>query len=269
MRVAEEKEQGMASLVVPEWAELDWLWHGFSTRPGGVSRVYSNGGDGELNLGFTATDSAENVRENRRRFVQEISGNSETRLATVRQVHSNRAVVLEPGFSGWDAAPEADGMMTGERGVLLGILTADCVPVLVVDPVVRVVAGFHAGWRGTSGRIVELGVGQMQREFGSEPGRLLAAIGPAIGGCCYAVGAEVIGQFEDRFGYADELFTRSDDETRLDLIEANRRQLLAAGLDAGSVAVVGGCTSCHPDLYYSHRASGGHAGRMMAVVGIR
>jgi len=258
----------IAPLTVPEWAGMDWLWHGFSTRAGGVSTAYFRAdlACGELNLGFTAVDSAENVHENRRRFVERITGASETQLVAVRQVHSHLSV--EVGSSGWEMTPEADGMMTRKPGVLLGIQTADCIPVLVVDPVLRAVAGFHAGWRGTVERIVESGVRRMREEFGSEPGMLLAAIGPGIGPCCYAVGAEVVERFEERFAYAADLFTKDGNAIQLDLIEANRRQLLDAGLGAESISIVGGCTSCHPELYFSHRASGGHAGRMMAVVGI-
>ena len=108
----------------------------------------------------------------------------------------------------------------------------------------------------------------MREEFGSDPADLVAAIGPGIGQCCYTVGIEVQEQFSADFSYAAELFRSVDDALLLDLVEANRRQLMAAGLSEGSLAVVGGCTSCKPGLFYSHRASGGHAGRMMAVIGV-
>ena len=285
-------------LKVMGWEGIDWLWHGFSTRAGGVSRAYLRdgadveNGSGELNLGFTATDSAENVRENRLRYVAAVTGSRSTSLVAVRQVHSNRSVVLRAPFVGFgaEAVPEADGIITDQPGLLLGIQTADCIPVLVVDRVRRVVAGFHAGWRGTVERIVELGVETMRAEFGSEPGDLAAAIGPGIGPCCYVVGAEVLDRFTKNFSYAPELFSQraveSDEQMGggnaglglcvdlrvdlvIDLTEANRRQLLAAGLRADTISVVGGCTGCHPELFYSHRTSGGHAGRMMSVIGIR
>jgi len=283
---------GVQPLTVMAWAELDWLWHGFSTRAGGVSRAYLlDGADvegGELNLGFTAADPAENVRENRLRFVAAVTGSRLTPLVAVRQVHSNRSVVLRAPFVGFDpeAVPEVDGIITDQPGLLLAIQTADCIPVLVVDRVRRVVAGFHAGWRGTVERIVELGVETMRVEFGSQPGDLAAAIGPGIGPCCYTVGDEVLERFTKNFSYAPELFSQgtggSDEATGegnaglglrvdlvIDLIGANRRQLLAAGLRADSISVVGGCTGCHAELFYSHRTSAGHAGRMMSVVGIR
>jgi YfiH family protein len=271
---------GVEWLGVPGWGNLDWLWHGFSTRRGGVSRVYLAGNEigpgelnlgelnpGELNLGFTAADTAENVRENRLRFVDAVSGSRETSLRTVRQVHSNRSMTAAEVAR--ETILEADGLMTGLAGVLLGIQTADCIPVLVADPVRRAVAAFHAGWRGTVARIVELGVGRMMEEFGSDPADLIAAIGPGIGVCCYTVGEEVQAQFDANFSYAEELFLPAEGAFCLNLVEANRRQLMAAGLRPDAIATVGGCTSCQPQLFYSHRASGGHAGRMMAAIGIR
>jgi YfiH family protein len=267
---------GVEWLSAPGWDGEDWLWHGFSTRRGGVSRAYldepenAENRSGELNLGFTAADLPENVRENRLRFAGAITGDRETPLATVRQVHSNLSVVVpRDGMANSGTVLEADGVMTGQPCMLLGIQTADCIPVLVADPVKRAVAAFHAGWRGTVERIVELGVGRIAAEFGSHPEDLIAAIGPGIGACCYTVGGEVRARFAAKFSYAEELFLRRGEDLYLNLVEANRRQLLAAGLVADAIAAVGGCTACQPELFYSHRASGGHAGRMMAVIGIR
>jgi YfiH family protein len=184
--------------------------------------------------------------------------------------------------------------MTDKPGILLAVQTADCIPVLVADRKRRVVAAFHAGWRGTVKRIVETGVGRMRLEFGSRPEDMIAAIGPGVGTCCYAVGEEVFSEFESQFLYGRDLFHEvySADVVRqkypmlfltqrapghspigpslhLDLVEANRRQLLDAGVKPRSIKIVGGCTSCEPALFFSHRASQGHAGRMMAVIGIR
>jgi YfiH family protein len=280
-------QNGVAWVAVPNWGDFDWLRHGFSTRAGGVSRVYlpksaDENTPGELNLGFTSHDIEENVRENRSRLIEAVSGSRDTPLATVRQIHSSRSIVVNAGNAGIasELVPQADGIMTNHSGLMLGIQTADCIPVLVADPVQRAVAAFHAGWRGTVERIVELGIRRMREEFGSDPANLVAAIGPGIGACCYTVGDEVLARFDAGFSYSRELFSEGSDGAdaangavrsalRLDLIEANHRQLLAAGLDAGSIAVVGGCTACQPGRFYSHRASGGHAGRMMAVIGIR
>jgi polyphenol oxidase len=291
---------GVKWLPVPAWERpgsrtKDWLWAGFSTRLGGLSRAYcAEDAPGELNLGFTADDDREVVTANRRLLAEAITGNAETPLVAIRQIHSS-VLVLSGGKDAVRERPcKGDGLMTDQPGVLLGIQTADCIPVLVADRKRRAVAAFHAGWRGTVKRIVEAGVGRMRLEFGSRPEDLIAAIGPGIGPCCYAVGEEMLSSFEAQFVYGRELFREvySTDEVRtkypmlfltqrapghspigpslhLNLIEANRRQLLDAGLKPRSIQVIGGCTNCHPELFFSHRASKGHAGRMMSVIGIR
>ena len=278
---------GVESVFVPAWERFDWLWHGFSTRRSGVSRAYlpanssASEQQGDLNLGFTPADERGAVIENRERFAEALSGSRQTPLILVRQIHSNCSLTAPAASFAPDAIPAADGLMTDGAGTLIGVQTADCIPVLVVDPAHRAVAAFHAGWRGTVERIVELGVARMRTEFGSDPAQLLAAIGPGIGACCYTVGAEVRERFGAKFRYAKDLFAdgvrfgasgaseQQPSGMRLDLIEANRRQLLDAGLAAGAIAVVGGCTSCQPELFFSHRASGGHAGRMIAAIGVR
>lgn len=287
-------ENGVEWLPVPQWETMRWLWHGFSTRRGGTTRCYgSSEGQGELNLGFTAEDSMEAVVRNRGLFAEAITGNSGTPVVTVGQFHSNLVVRVGRADAERKQVRKADGLMTDETGVLLAILTADCIPVLVADRKRRVVAAFHAGWRGTVKRIVESGVGRMRMEFGSRPEDLVAAIGPGVGACCYAVGEEVLSHFESQFTYAGELFREvyDPDSVRmkypllfltqrapghssagfgihLDLIEANRRQLLSAGVKPKAIRLIGGCTSCQRTLFFSHRASHGRAGRMMAAIGI-
>jgi hypothetical protein len=183
---------------------MNWLWHGFSTRRGGLSRVYcADDAPGELNLGFTADDDREAVVRNRRLLAEAITGDPATPLVALRQIHSNCVIPADRSSS---LGCKADGLMTDEPGVLLGIQTADCIPVLVADRKRRVVAAFHAGWRGTVKRIVESGVGRMRLRYGSRPEDLMAAIGPGIGPCCYSVGEETRSEFESQFAYADELF---------------------------------------------------------------
>lgn len=283
---------GVQWLRVPGWDKHGWLWHGFSTRLGGVSTAYAvEGVPGELNLGFTADDERDNVLRNRRLLAEAISGDASTPLVTVRQIHSNVVVIAQAG----DAGPsKGDGLMTDQPGLLIGSLNADCIPVLVADRKKRVVGAFHAGWRGTVKRIVENGIGRMRLEFGSRPEDLIAAIGPGIGACCYAIGDEVLTSFESQFTYSAELFREVYDtdsvrtkypmlfltqrapghspmgpNLHLDLVEANRRQLMAAGLKPSSIKLVGGCTNCQPGLFFSHRGSGGRSGRMLSVIGIR
>src|ERR1700733_9888362 len=281
---------------VPAWSELPWLLHGFSARTGGKTSVYRpDQRAGELNLGFTASDPRETVLANRRLFIGAVAGEAKTMpaLVTLKQIHSSINQVVSKADTGEEARHEADGMMTKERGILLGIQTADCIPVLIADRKQRAVAAFHAGWRGTLKRIVENGVGRMRLEFGSRPQDLIASIGPGIGQCCYAVGEEVQQQYESQFDYAAELFREVYDADpvrqkypmlfltarapghsdigpgmHLDLSEANRRQLLAAGLRKGAIFLTGQCTGCHTDRFFSHRTERGFTGRMMSVIGV-
>jgi YfiH family protein len=184
-----------------------------------------------------------------------------------------------------------DASVTDISGLLLAAQTADCVPILLVDRKKRAVAAIHAGWRGTLARITQKTVGRMQAEFGSRPSDVIAAIGPAIGQCCYEVGVELVtkftAQFEDGAEYFDE--PRTGDEpnpiqwlnmrppghqpppknVHLDLRKANVSQLRAAGLRAANIHVNGLCTSCDSDLLFSYRKEGPVSGRLMAVIGIR
>lgn len=273
-------------VMIPEWEEFSWLYHGFSTRHCGVSDIY---GGRSLNLGWTKEDDPAAVRENRSLLVQAVTGkpSSSVKLVTVRQVHSDiihrvtsrdaHAGVLETEEG--KAVLEGDGLITNEPGMLLAAGTADCVPVLLVDVEHRAVGAFHAGWRGTSARIVEQGARTMHAEFGTQPDNLFAAIGPSIGVCCYTVGQEVRDQFQEQFAYSDELFRPLPPEDgrskfRIDLWKANRRQLLDAGIDAARITTVGECTACTTEAsgeqrYFSHRAQAGRTGRMLNVIGIR
>jgi YfiH family protein len=245
---------------------------GFSSRMGGVSGAY---GAGQLNLGWTSEDEDALVAENRRRFVVAVAGQSPAELVTVRQVHGDvaRVVARETGplaTAEGKAALEGDGLMTLEVGLLLGVQTADCTPVLVADTRTRAVAAFHAGWRGTVARIVEKGVAQMSREFGTRAEDCVAAVGPCIRVCCFEVGDEVRERFRAEFAYAEELFVGRN----IDLQEANRRQLVAAGLPVGNVSVVAECSACARDedgrrRYFSHRAEHWRSGRMLSVIGVR
>jgi polyphenol oxidase len=286
---------GITLLRASHLTRFRWLVHGFSTRPGGFSRAY---GKGDLNLGFTKDDSRSAVERNRELFLRKLGAVTRSRkgqtlcpLVTLRQIHSDiihliESVPVEP-LTG-------DGMITGTPGLLLAIQTADCLPVIVVDPKHRAVGVFHAGWRGTVQRIVEKGVGEMIRCFGSLPRDLKAAIGPGVHGCCYEVGEEVRTKFETQFSYADRLFreVKESDPVRekypllflsarapghgelppkifLDLVDANRQQLLAAGLAKKNVWSTDLCTNCHPELLFSYRAEKGKTGRLMGVVGVR
>jgi purine-nucleoside/S-methyl-5'-thioadenosine phosphorylase / adenosine deaminase len=284
-------------------SKFPWLVHGFSTRPGGFSRAYGNR---DLNLGFTKEDSKAAVERNRAAFLHEVGALSERKkitrkvsrkdsqlwpLVTLRQIHSDIIHFVDSPPASQLAG---DGLITATPGLYLGIQAADCLPVILVDPKRRVVGVFHAGWRGTVKRIVEKGLGEMHRHFGSRPRDLKAAIGPGVHGCCYEVGAEVREKFQSQFSYAAKLFREVEerDPVRekypmlfltarapghsilpknifLDLVEANKQQLLAAGVPAKSIEASPLCTNCRLDLLFSYRAEKGKTGRMMGVVGIR
>jgi len=284
-------------LQAKQLKDVPWLVHGFSTRVGGFSRIYRKG---DLNLGFTKDDSCAAVDRNRAAFLKNIGAVKRNRtkvardsfwpLLTVRQTHSDLIHCV-------DSAPNdqlvGDGLITATPGLLIAIQTADCLPMILVDTNLRAVGVFHAGWRGTVKRIVEKGVGEMFRCFGSLPRDLKAAIGPGIQGCCYEVGEEVRTKFESQFAYAPSLFreVKDSDPVRekypllfltarapghselpkrifLDLVEANRQQLIAAGVPKKNIEMSPLCTNCHPELLFSYRAEKGKTGRMMAAVGI-
>jgi len=304
LRSNQKLEQPAAPGFVPveAWKDLPWVRAGFSTRQGGFSTSY---GDLEQNMGFTREDEAATVLSNRERFVRAVVGGEviETKeLVTIRQFHGNmvRDIKNGKGLKTADnkAVLRADGMMTALPGLLLGIQTADCVPVLLVDSKGHVVAALHAGWRGTLARIVEHSVGTLRLNYGSRTVDLRAAIGPCIGACCFAVGEEVRHDFESQFAYAPGLFSEVYDsdpvrekypllfltarapghsnigpQLHLDLVEANRRQLVDAGVPEGNISVVGECTACTrlrkgTRKYFSHRAEHGFTGRMLSVVGM-
>jgi len=276
-------------------SKFSWLLHGFSTRLGGFSGAY---GRKDLNLGFTKDDSRARVERNREAFLRAIGAATRARrgdglwpLVTLRQIHSD---IIRFVDSISNEPLTGDGLITAIPGLLLAIQTADCLPVILVDPTHHAVGVFHAGWRGTAKRIVEKGVGEMHRCFGSRPRDLKAAIGPGIHGCCYEVGEEVRTKFGSQFAYAASLFreVKESDPVRekypllfltarapghselptkifLDLVEANRQQLLAAGVRKKNIDASPLCTNCRPDLLFSYRAENGKTGRMMGVVGVR
>jgi len=276
--------RGVRVLQVPAFSKIPWLVHGFSTRPGGAS---DSNREKVLNLGAVEWDTRENVEENKRRF-QAALGAPDLTLISLHQIHSD--VVRS-----FDAAPakqcKGDASATNRAGLLLGVRTADCAPVLVADPRKRVVAAIHAGWRGTLHRIATKTIGQMQMEFGCRPQDLLAAIGPTIGGCCYEVGTEVASAFAAKFTNASEFFDelRTGDEPNplqwlnmmppghqpppnkvlLDLKKANRLQLLEAGLREENIFVTELCTSCDVGWLFSYRKQGAASGRLMGDVGMR
>jgi len=297
---------GVQILEARALARLDWLVHGFSTRPGGASglKALRDGRDTTehvFNLGFTDWDQRERVLGNRDKFFRSI-GAAKMRVAALRQIHSDVVHVVTASKNsrtgavvGSESAAQADALITRERGTLLVVQTADCVPILLADTRRHAVAAIHSGWRGTVRRIAQKTLGRMQMEFRTEPKDVVAAIGPGIGQSCYEVGTEVAAEFQAQFPNARDWFegpfdrlVDSDSDpnwlpwltmkppghapppprVQLDLIAANRAILAATGIPTTNISASGFCTACRSDLFFSYRKER-ETGRMMAAIGIR
>lgn len=282
------RPKGLQVLASAALAKIDWLVHGFSTRPGGASLL---DGKPALNLGFTEWDERERVSDNREKFTAALSVPSMP-LITLQQFHSD---VIHIATAPTGEAPKADALITNTPGLLLGVQTADCVPILLADTRRRAVAAIHAGWRGTLARIATKALGRMSMEFGTEPRDVVAALGPAIGRCCYEVGPEVAQAFAAQFPAASDWFDGPFERlsqgeepldlpwlsmmppghhpppprVQLDLRASNCRQLMDAGVPEKQIDVSELCTACRTDLLFSYRREGASTGRLMAIVGIR
>lgn len=228
------------------------LLFGMSTVQGGISP-----GTLGMNLSFHVQDDPSNVHENRRRFFSAL-GLTPDQAAFTRQQHtSDILTVHSPGQN-----DTCDALVTGRPGIYLAVSIADCTPVMLFDPVRRVAAGIHAGWRGTAAGIVEKSIRRMEQQFGTDPGDLAAFIGPSAGVCCYEVGAEVASQFPA----SCVLPSAREGKSMLDVKQANVLQLLDNGVRNSNIEVHQHCT-IHNTLYHSHRRDGAGSGRMFAVIG--
>lgn len=235
----------------------------------GVSHFVSSGAK---NIGFSEEADAELIRQNRLSLAKAVGFEAE-RLVTAHQVHSARVSVVTASDAGRGALdkesrlPDTDALVTAEAGVCLMVLSADCVPVLLYDPVRRVVAAVHAGWRGTVARIVVEAVEVMKERFGSCSENVLAGIGPSIGKCCFEVDEEVAVRFRYLLPDEDVVFSgKAPGKFQVDLWEANREELLGAGLKPEHIEVAGMCTGCHPGRFFSYRRDGKAAGRFGAGI---
>jgi len=226
----------LRTATVAAFAAVPGLVHGFERRSG------------------AGPESRDGTRQ---RVACALAGAGE--LLFLRQVHGAH-VVEAP----WLGTPEADAAVATTAGALLGIETADCLPVLVVDPVRRAVAAAHAGWRGTAAGVARCAVEALVAR-GSSPGDLLAALGPAIGACCYEVGEELRSAFAEDAPWV--LRPGPSGRPHLDLRAANARQLERAGVRAAAIHQLDECTRCQPDRYHSYRRDGKGAGRQISFVG--
>lgn len=251
--------------------EQEGFTNGFSTRDGGVSPMPQD----SLNLAGFNEDEAENIYENRRRFLKLFDGEWtlvgcwQIHSADVRVVHNQQEAQPKPGVLG--DAEYCDALVSNTTKILLTVKTADCVPILLGDPSTGAFAAVHAGWRGTSASVLLRAIEQMQGEYGARAEDLRAAIGPAANVCCYEVGREVIDLFRERFPQSKHLFTPTrDGHARIDLQRANRDQLISAGLLANRVHIAPLCTMERTDLFFSYRREKslhGRVGRLMSVIG--
>ncbi|MFN2531592.1 MAG: peptidoglycan editing factor PgeF [Pyrinomonadaceae bacterium] len=245
--------------------------NGFSTRGGGVSAMPEHA----LSLAGFNEDTAENILENRRRFLKLFRG--EWVLAGCWQVHGSDVRLVpdvataKPAEDKYGDTIYCDAIVSDSIGVLAGVKTADCVPILLGDAATGAFAAVHAGWRGTVAGVVTAALKRLQVEYQSGPENVIAAIGPAAASCCYEVGEEVIDAFVRRSANADSLFepTRPG-HAKLDLFRANRQQLVSAGVKDKRIFITPYCTMCRTDLFFSYRREKhmqGKVGRMMAVIG--
>jgi len=262
--VARERE-GVILWQVDRWAARG-IVHGVTARLGGVSEPPYD----SLNLGLHVGDDPACVIENRRRLCRALAV-PPTALVAGAQVHGAEVAVITAADMGRgalaaaDAVPGVDALVTRDPGPVLFGLFADCVPVLIVDPLTPAVALIHAGWRGTAHEIVARAIRTMTDEFGTRAEACEAAIGPCIGPCCYEVGEDVASRFS---GWLKPALAERGGRLYLDLRAANRSLLQAAGLPADNIWLAELCTRCHMDMFFSHRGGAGRTGRMAAVIGL-
>ena len=272
-KVFEEKEiEQVPFLQYPLFENTNIVNHGISTRLGGVSKgIYAT-----MNLSYTRGDAEENVRENYRRIGKAI-GVDPARMVCSRQTHTTNVRIVTEEDAGKGVTRErdydnVDGLVTNIPGICLVTFYADCVPLLFVDPVKRVIASSHSGWRGTAARMGQVTVDIMRSKFGCRPEDILAAVGPSICQDCYEVSEDVILQFQKAFReeqWKDLYYKRESGKYQLNLWKANEIILLEAGIPKENLSITDICTCCNPDFLYSHRASKGMRGNLAAFLGIR
>jgi YfiH family protein len=258
-------KDGLEYLEAEEFSALGFVVHAFCTRRGGVSE----GPFSSLNAGFLAGDREGDVRRNLA-IVGEAFAIPPDRLVLMGQVHGERVCVINGDEPPPECIPECDGLITARPGVALAIRTADCVPLLFVDPIRRVIGVAHAGWRGTALGIASRVIGAFVEQFSSRVSDILIAIGPAIGPCCYQVDAPVHAAFSSRSDAGIFLRPcREDGRWMLDLAFANRLQIGRKGVSEGNIFSAGLCTACRQELFFSHRASRGNTGRQINFLMLR
>jgi len=256
---------------------VDFISHGFLSRIGGVSKPPFS----SLNFDMRDGDDIANVEHNKAQ-VGRLFGFGANRLLTINQVHGSDVLVIDKAVKNISGISKisADAIITNQCGIAIGILTADCVPILLLEPVKKVIGVVHAGWRGTVKAIVQKTIDTMVKQFGSDKKTILAAIGPSIGQCCYKVD-EVVAK---KFGGNEFIIplypplkkgdtkgdlskgSRGDSCWRLDLKKANLSQMASSGILEKNISVENLCTSCRNDLFFSYRADNKKTGRQLNFI---
>lgn len=252
--------------------QTDMVKHGFSTRLGGVSTgIYAS-----MNLGQSRGDDPEKVQRNYRIIADTIGVSTEWMVCSDQTHTTNVKVVTKEDAGKGLLQPkdyqDIDGLITNVPGLCLVTYYADCVPLLFLDPVQKVIASSHSGWRGTVGHMGEITIQKMQSEFGCRPEHILAAIGPSICQDCYEVSEDVIQQFQQAFPeniWADLYYRKENGKYQLNLWKANEWILLNSGILPEHLAVTNLCTCCNSDLLFSHRASHGKRGTLAAFLALK
>ncbi len=257
----------MKYIQFPKLCEQDFVRHIFSTRLGGVSV----GDAWSMNVSFGKDTSRENVLKNYEILCSAV-GIDPQNLVLSHQTHTNNVIVVDESHRGTGINKpsfcDVDGMITAQKGVALMTQYADCTPLVFCDPVKKVIATSHAGWRGTVSLIGEVTVRKMTEEFGCNPKDIIAGIGPCIGQCCYEVDDPVIDRFK-AFDFLDlpKIYTeKGDGRYMLNLAEANRQILVLAGIDPKNIDISDICTCCNSKELHSHRATKGKRGNLGLII---
>jgi polyphenol oxidase len=255
---------GRVALILPKIGRTNSIM-AFSVRTGGCSPPPFE----SLNFSVSQGDARENVQRNYTTLAEHL-GIEADRIVTCRQAHEDRAEVI-------DAIPEvpprADAIITSNPGIYLAIKTADCLPILLLDPVRRIAGAIHAGWRGTVLRITRKVVRMMSSRYGTNPTDLVVGLGPTIGPCCYEVDEAVLVPFRQAYPRAEQFIIRSKSgdgskkSLRLDLVGANRFELTQEGVPLANIHSTERCTACNSALFFSYRRDGAKSGRHLAITG--
>ena len=270
--IFDEMEGAVPYLSFPMFWDTGLVTDGFSTRLGGVSE----GCFSSLNLSFDRGDDRAAVEENFRRMGEALGVRCEDMVLSQQTHTTNIRIVTDEdrgkGITRERDYTDIDGLITNVPGICLVTTYADCVPLYFLDPVKKVIALSHSGWRGTVGKIGKKTVELMHDNFGSDPADILAAVGPSVCQDCYEVSADVTDRFKEVFDRSawDELFyEKPDGKYQLDLWKANEKIFLEAGIRKDHIAVTNACTHCNSGILYSHRAMGDKRGNLCAFLALK